>query len=286
MVTHESFKAEDGSWLYPEEVDRSGERPTRRSDGSPVSVGRVEAMSKSKRNTVDPGSIIDRYGADTARWFILSDNPPERDMEWSEAGVMGAFRFVQRLYRLSEVSAGPAPEQPQAFDDAAVALRRVTHRAIAAVTQALDDFAFNVAVARLYELASAIADADRSMHSAGMAFARREAVEMAARLAAPMMPHLAEQIFARLHGDAAVGLVADLPWPKAVPALVAVQSVTIAVQIMGKLRGTIEAPPGARAELVIAAAEREPNVARQLEGKRVVKRIHVPDRIVNFVVAL
>jgi leucyl-tRNA synthetase len=285
MVTHESFKAEDGSWLYPDEVDRSGERAVRRSDGSPVSVGRVEAMSKSKRNTVDPGGIIDRYGADTARWFILSDNPPERDMEWSEAGVMGAFRFVQRLYRLSEGSAGLLPEVPAAFDETAMALRRVTHRTIAAVTEALDDFAFNVAVARLYELAGAIADADRSVQSAGMAFARREAVEISARLAAPMMPHLAEQIFARLYGGTPQGLVAEMGWPKSDPVLVAVQSVTIAVQIMGKLRGTIEAPPGASADLVIAAAEQEPNVARQLQGRRIVKRIHVPDRIVNFVVA-
>ncbi len=285
MVNHESFKAADGSWLYPEEVDRSGGAAVRRSDGSPVTVGRVEAMSKSKRNTVAPGAIIDRYGADTARWFILSDNPPERDMEWSEAGVMGAHRFVQRLYRLAEGSAGVAPARPTIFGDAALALRRVTHRTIAAVTEALESFAFNVAVARLYELAGAVSEADRTPDAAGMAFARREAVEMAARLSAPMMPHLAEQIFEVLYAGAQAGLVADAPWPVAEADLVAVQSVTIAVQIMGRLRGTVEVAPGAPAELVIAAAEAEANVARQLAGRRIVKRIHVPDRIVNFVVA-
>jgi leucyl-tRNA synthetase len=234
---------------------------------------------------VAPGAIIDRYGADTARWFILSDNPPERDMEWSEAGVMGAHRFVQRLYRLAEGSAGVAPARPDGFGDAALTLRRVTHRTIAAVTEALESFAFNVAVARLYELAGAVSDADRTPDAAGMAFARREAVEMAARLSAPMMPHLAEEIFEALHAGAQAGLVADAPWPVAEADLVAVQSVTIAVQIMGKLRGTVEVAPGAPAELVIAAAEAEANVARQLAGKRIVKRIHVPDRIVNFVVA-
>jgi leucyl-tRNA synthetase len=256
---------------------------THRETGEPVTVGRVEAMSKSKRNTVDPGAIIDRYGADTARWFMLSDNPPDRDMEWSEAGVVGAYRFVQRVYRLAEGSVGAAPAKPGEFAPDAMTLRRATHRTIASITTALESFAFNVAVARAYELAGAITDADRAADAAGMAFARREAVETLARLIAPAMPHLAETIYARLPGT--VGLVANAPWPEADPALVAAQSVTVAVQVMGKLRATIEAAPGADAATVIAAAEAEPNVARLLAGRRVVKRIHVPDRIVNFVVA-
>ena len=253
-----------------------------RASGAPVTVGRVEAMSKSRRNTVDPGSIIDRYGADTARWFILSDNPPERDIEWTEAGVVGAYRFVQRLHRLAEASAGSAPSLPAQFADAAVALRRVTHRTIVSVTQALEDFAFNVAVARIYELAGAIADSDRGGEADGMAYARREAVETAARLIAPMMPHLGEELFSILgHGV----LLAQEAWPQADPALVAAQSLVIAVQVMGKLRAKIEVAPDAAADSVIAAAEAEPNVARLLAGKRVLKRIHVPGRIVNFVLA-
>jgi leucyl-tRNA synthetase len=284
MVTHESYRGADGRWLYPEEVVRQADgTAVHRQTGEAVSVGRVEAMSKSKRNTVDPGAIIESYGADTARWFILSDNPPERDMEWTEAGVAGAYRFVQRLYRLARGSAAAALLPPASFDDAAMALRRATHRTIANVTVAFDSFAFNVAVARIYELAGAIAEADRVPDAAGMAFARREAVETIVRLVAPAMPHLAEEIYAFLPGTQ--GLLADAPWPEADAALVAAQTVTIAVQIMGKLRGTIEAEPGAEAAGVIAAAAAEPNVARLLEGKRIVKRIHVPDRIVNFVVA-
>ncbi len=282
MVTHASYKGEDGRWLYPDEVEQRDGATVERASGRTVTVGRVEAMSKSKRNTVDPGGIIDRYGADTARWFILSDNPPERDIEWTETGVVGAYRFLQRLYRLAEPSCGLPPEVPAALAPEAMALRRATHRTIAAVTQALDGFTFNVAVARIYELAGTIAEADRSTGAAGMAFARREATETAARLVYPMMPHLAEEVFARLGGD---GLLATQPWPEASPELLAVQTVTIAVQIMGKLRGTIEAAPGAPAAEVVAAAESEPNVARQLEGRRVVKRIHVPNKIVNFVVA-
>jgi leucyl-tRNA synthetase len=289
MVTHESYRGADQRWLYPDEVSKSADgAAVHRETGETVTIGRVEAMSKSKRNTVDPGAIIDRYGADTARWFILSDNPPERDMEWTESGVVGGYRFVQRLFRLAEGSAGAVFDASVAFGPAAQTLRRATHRAIAAVTVALDTFAFNVAVARIYELAGAIADADRAGPCDGMSSARAEAVEMAARLVAPMMPHLAEEIYARLTGAAAGqarGMVAQMAWPVADAALLVAESVTIAIQIMGKLRGTIDALPGAAAAEVIAAAEAEPNVARQLEGKRIVKRIHVPDRIVNFVVA-
>ncbi len=241
-------------------------------------------MSKSKRNTIDPGAIIDRFGADTARWFILSDNPPERDMEWTEAGVAGAYRFAQRLFRLAESLDGATGAMiPEEFCDAARTLRQATHRTIAAVSAALNGFAFNVAVARLHELANAIAEAERAPEGAGLLWARREAVGIMARLIGPMMPHLAEEIHARLHPDADA-MVATLPWPEADPALTAAEQVTIAVQVMGKLRGTVAMPPDADPASVLIAAEGEPNVARALEGKRIVKRIHVPNRIVNFVV--
>jgi leucyl-tRNA synthetase len=286
MVTHESYKSESGAWLYPEEVERRPDgTAVRAGTGEAVTVGRVEAMSKSRRNTVDPAAIIGRYGADTARWFILSDNPPERDMEWTEAGVAGAYRFTQRLFRLAEAVARlPQTDAPDRFDPAALTLRRAAHRAIASVTEALESFAFNVAVARLHELANALAEAERAADAAGMDWARRECVDILLRLVAPMMPHLAEEMRATVW-PAASGLVAELPWPAADPALLAVQTVTIAVQVMGKLRGTIEVAPDADPAGVIAAAEAEPNVARLLAERRVVKRIHVPNRIVNFVVA-
>ena len=291
MVTHESYRSApgpNGTWLYPEEVAKQPDgSATHRTTGEPVVVGRVEAMSKSKRNTVDPEAIIARYGADTARWFILSDNPPDRDMEWTEAGVAGAFRFTQRVFRLAEgVGAADAAgrARPVDFSDAARALRRVTHRTIAAVSEALDSFAFNVAVARLYELANAIAEAERATGGPDLLWARCEAVEMLARLSAPMMPHLAEEVYGRLRPNAAL-LVAELPWPEAEPDLLTADSVTIAVQVMGKLRGTISVAPGVAARTAIEMAQTEPNVARALEGKRIVKEIYVPNRIVNFVIA-
>jgi leucyl-tRNA synthetase len=288
MVTHESYRTAEGLngiWLYPEEVEKRPDGTAiLRSSGEPVIVGRVGAMSKSKRNTVDPGAIIDRYGADTARWFILSDNPPDRDMEWTEAGVAGAYRFTQRVFRLVEACDETAEAMPAAFGTAARDLRHAAHRTIVAVSEALESFSFNVAVARLYEFVNAIADAERANDRTGLPWARREAMEILARLISPMMPHLAEQLYRRLH-PAATMLVVDLPWPEPDPALVAAETVTIAVQVMGKLRATIAMPPDSDANTVIAAAETEPNVMRLLAGKRVVKRVHVPNRIVNFVLA-
>ncbi|GBR68102.1 leucine--tRNA ligase [Gluconobacter kanchanaburiensis] len=280
MVTHESYR-DEGGWLYPEEVERRGEQVVRRDSGTPVQVGRSEKMSKSKRNTVSPVDIIERYGADTARWFVLSDSPPERDMEWTAAGVAAAARFGQRLHRIiSSVAARDAADSPHgaAGDD----LRRVTHRTIAAIEEALEAFTPNVAVARLHELTSALAEAER-VEGEGMAAARREAAQVLCLLTAPMMPHLAEDMMAVL--EPGKPLVVERPWPAVEEKWLAVQSVTIGVQILGKLRGTIEVPPDAAREDVLAAARNEPNVARLLEGKRVVKEIHVPNRIVNFVVA-
>ncbi len=274
MVTHESYRAADGRWLYPTEIERGDDGgAVERGTGAAVTVGRIEAMSKSRRNTVDPGAIIDRYGADTARWFILSDNPPERDMEWTEGGVAGAFRFIQRLWRVTGVA-------PAASDDSVPDLRRATHRAIAAVTEAMETLSFNVAVARVHELANALERADKD--DAGLAFARREAAETLCLLIAPMMPHLAEALGERLHGPGAT-LVADRPWPLPDPALLTASTVTIAVQVMGKLRGSIEVAADADEATVIAQALAERNVARALEGKRVSKRVYVPGRIVNFV---
>ena len=286
MVSHESYKDSAGHWLYPEEVERTPEGVVKRGTTDPVTVGRVEKMSKSKRNTVAPVAIIERFGADTARWFVLSDSPPERDMEWTEAGVAGAARFAQRLFRTVCGVAATVPAAttcPADIDRKADTLRRATHRTLAAVTEALESFAINVAVARIHELTSALADAEKTADVAGMDFARREAAHILCLLCAPMMPHLAEEMFAGLEPTA--GLAATQAWPTPLPDLLAATQVTIAVQILGKLRGTIEALPDEDPAAVLARAEAEPNVARLLEGKRIVKRVHVPNRIVNFVTA-
>ncbi|HQT87560.1 MAG TPA: leucine--tRNA ligase [Acidiphilium sp.] len=282
MVTHESYRTEDGRWLYPDEVTRHADGSATH-QGERVIIGPNEKMSKSKRNTVDPAVVIERFGADAARWFTLSDNPPERDVEWTEAGAQGAFRFVQRVYRLARMIAAE-PHDPTALEQVAGdarALRQATHRAIAGVSEAIDGFAFNVAIARLYELGNAISDTDGN-NSLGIGAARREAVIALIRLAAPIIPHVAETAHALLEPGA--GLVANLPWLVADPDLVRRDRVTIGVQIMGKLRAAIELPIGADAPTATQAALAEPKIAQALAGVTIVKTIHVPDRIVNFVV--
>ncbi|WP_158742176.1 leucine--tRNA ligase [Acidisphaera sp. L21] len=281
MVTHESYRAPDGRWLYPTEIER---RPdgvvVEIATGGPVNVSAIDKMSKSKRNTIDPQEIIGRYGADTARWFVLSDNPPERDMEWTETGIAGAHRFTQRLYRLAQAIA----ERPDHGTSKTGVLTRAVHRTIASVTIALDQFAFNVAVARLHELLNAISDANRGLALADDAGAAevRQAFDVFARLMAPMMPHLAAEILSQLH--LTQGNAPDLTWPVADPALLVETTATIAVQVGGKLRGTIEVAVGASEETVLAAAAAEENVARLLAGKTIVKQIYVPGRIVSFAV--
>ncbi len=281
MVTHESYRAADNRWLYPNEVERlPAGGAVERATGLAVTVSPSDKMSKSKRNTVDPQDIIARYGADTARWFVLSDNPPERDMEWTETGIAGAHRFTQRFHRLAmavleEVHGGVFPDAASGR-----ALLQATHRAIVAVTTALEQFAFNVAVARLHELLTAIAEEQRAHPGSSEV---RQALDIFCRLSAPMLPHLAAETLSLLHpgqGDAP-----DRTWPVAAPALTVVDTLTIAVQIAGKLRGTISVPASAAEAEVLEAAAAEENVQRLLAGKRIVKRIYVRGRIVNFVVA-
>jgi leucyl-tRNA synthetase len=244
-------------------------------------------MSKSKKNVVDPDTIIARYGADTARWFMLSDTPPERDIEWTASGVEGAHRFLQRVWRLvSEAAvkgAEPRTTRPEQFGPEAEQLRRATHRAVAAVTASIEKLRFNTAVAQIYELANALS---LGLQNSGlqpdgdMRYAFREAAEHLVRIAAPMMPHLAEECWAALGHST---LLAEEPWPKADPALLVEDSVTIAVQVNGKRRGELTIARDAAKEDIEAAALGLESVARAIGGRKIKKVVVVPQRIVNVV---
>jgi len=265
MVTHETYRAGDGSWLSPDEVRRDGDDWIHIESGVPVTPGRVEKMSKSKRNTIDPEPIIARYGADAVRWFMLSDSPPERDLEWSESGIEGASRFVQRVWRLASTDkAGTGSDE---------ALERKRHRTIAAVSEALDGLQFNKAVAQLYELTSAIEKAEPSE-------TRSEAIRTLVRLASPAAPHLSEEAWAAL-GEK--GMVVDAPWPEFDPAMLIDDQITLAVQVNGKLRDTLNAPRGLDRDAAEALALASEKVQRQLGGNAPRKVIVVPDRLVNIV---
>jgi len=265
MVTHETYRGVDGRWLAPEEVAKDDSGNLIDAAGAPVKPGRVEKMSKSKRNTVDPEPIVDKYGADAVRWFMLSDSPPERDLEWSEAGIEGAARFVQRVWRLASSSADRDGEDG--------GLKRKLSRAIAAVGAAIESLQFNKAVAQLYELVSAIEKAPPSA-------TRAEAIRTLVLLIAPMAPHLAEECWEKVGGE---GLVASADWPAFDPALLVEDEVTLAIQVNGKLRDTLTAPRGlaqADAEALALASEK---VQRQLAGATPRKVIVVLDRLVNIV---
>ncbi|MFZ2997857.1 leucine--tRNA ligase [Sphingobium sp.] len=266
MVTHETYKSPDGGWLAPQDVEKRGDGIVMVDTGAPVTVGRVEKMSKSKKNVVDPDDIIAQYGADAVRWFMLSDSPPERDLPWTEAGIEGSWRFVNRVWRLfGEADAG-AEGQDKALD-------RKLHQTIDGVARDIEALGFNKAVAKIYELVNVIEKAKPSA-------SRTAAIRALALLVAPMTPHLAEEGWADMAGE---GLIADAAWPTVDPALLVDDEVTVACQVMGKLRDTIIVAKGTSKEELERLALAAPNVVRILDGATPKKVIVVPDRLVNLV---
>ena len=293
MVTHETYKLPDvvrpmtkrdwegfwpdrpydpnqtmidiGPWLSPSEVERTSDRAVQKSTGVEVEIGRVIKMSKSKKNVVDPDEIVAEYGADAIRWFMLSDSPPERDLPWSEAGIEGCAKFVQRLWRLFGQYDAAATGDDKAVD-------RKAHQAIAAASSDIEALSFNKAVARIYELTGVVEKAAPSA-------SRSAAIRTILLLVAPMMPHLAEEAW----GAMGTGLVADAAWPPVDPALLVEDEVTVAIQVRGKLRDTVTCPKGTSKEVLEALALASEKVQRALEGAAVKKVIVVPDRLVNLV---
>lgn len=267
MVTHETYKSPEGAWLAPQDVERQGDKIVMVGTGAPVTLGRVEKMSKSKKNVVDPDDIIAQYGADAVRWFMLSDSPPERDLPWTEAGIEGSWRFVNRLWRLFGEADTAAEGQDKPLD-------RKLHQTIDGVAKDIEALSFNKAVAKIYELTNAVEKAKPSA-------SRSAAIRALALLVAPMTPHLAEEAWADMGEE---GLIAEAAWPAVDPALLVEDEVTIACQVMGKLRDTITVPKGTPKDELEKLALAAPNVMRTLEGAIPKKVIVVPDRLVNLVV--
>jgi len=284
MICHETYRDADGAWLLPDDVvhNEKGE-PVDKNSGMPVTIGRSEKMSKSKKNVVDPELIIDTYGADTARLFMLSDSPPERDLDWTDSGVEGAWRYANRLWRMITEPKAPLGEsgaaKPENLDQASKKVHRQLHQTIHAVTDDLDTFHFNKAVARIRELTNAAGDLKGDEEASGWVL--REVYEAVIRMIEPMMPHLAEELWRQLGHKQSL---TDVPWPQADESLLVEDSVTIAVQVKGKLRGTLEAPRDCDSKTLEKQALALPNVATAIEGKEVRKVIVVPNRIVNVVV--
>jgi len=292
MVVHETYRKKDGTYVTPAEVTIESAGDERRAKlaatGEPVAIGAIEKMSKSKRNTVDPDDIIREYGADTARWFMLSDSPPDRDVIWTEEGVQGAWRFVQRLWRLvgeiSQINAGPVTRSTE-FGPAALQVRKAAHGALAKVTEDIEKLRFNRCIAHIYELANTLGDAIGDVTSPAaltpdFAFALREAAGILVQLFHPMMPHLAEECWAALGHKT---LVATESWPRLEPELLVEDSITLPVQVNGKKRAEVTVPRGAGKAEIEAAVLANDAVKRALDGKLPKKVIIVPQRIVNVV---
>jgi leucyl-tRNA synthetase len=282
MVLHQSYQSSDDEWLFPNEVETGADGRLVDTQGRPVTVGRLEKMSKSKKNVVDLDDIVSTYGADTARFYLLSNTPPERDLEWTTAGIDGAWRQVNRLWRLvSEPAVAlppPGSAMPADLSPALAEVRRVIHKTIAAITDHLDKFHFNNGVARIYELTNALEEIPAAAKGAGAIL--REGLEALTLLIGPMMPHLAEEMWQALgHRE----LVADAPWPTPDPELARDEQVTIAVQVNGKLRGTIDLPRDAAKRAVEEAALALPQVAKLLDGRAPKRVVVVPNRIVSVV---
>ena len=268
MVTHQTYQDAKGTWLSPDQVRREGDIWTIIDSGAPAVAGRIEKMSKSKKNVVDPDDIVDQYGADAVRWFMLSDSPPERDLEWSEAGIEGCWRFVQRLWRLtSQVSGAEGSDK---------ALDRKTHQVIAGVGVDIEALAFNKAVAKIYDLANAIEKAAPSA-------SRDAAIRTIVLLSSPMVPHLAEEAWTVLGAQLGGGLIADAAWPAVDPTLLQEDEVTIAIQVRGKLRDTLTVAKGLPQAEIEALALASQKVQHAIDGADIKKIIVVPDRLVNIV---
>jgi leucyl-tRNA synthetase len=253
------------------------------SNGERVVIGSVEKMSKSRKNTVDLDDFVSRYGADVARWFVLSDSPPERDVIYTDVGVDGSRRFLQRIWRLIDQGIEGAAEKgapkPEAFSADATALRRAAHKGLDQVARSIEGLRFNVAVAQVYEFTNVLGSA-LGKTGKDYAWAQREALEFLVQMIGPMMPHLAEESWARLGYNT---LLANQAWPEADPALLVDDMITIAVQVNGKRRDELTIARTADSGEIEAAALKLEPVQRALEGRPVKKVIVVPQRIVNVV---
>lgn len=279
MVTHVTYKDADGKWMLPSDVVTDGEKVTDK-NGKPVTMGRIEKMSKSKKNVVDPEEILETYGADAARLFILSDSPPERDLEWTESGIEGAWRYVNKLHRMvmEAKDSFSGASTTNDMSEAATGLRRATHKAIDGVASDIENFQMNKAVAKVRELSNALAVF--TAKNDGERFALREGYETIVKLINPMMPHLAEELWSQLGYKT---MLTEESWPLADKNLLVADTVTIGVQVNGKLRASITLPANAEKRVFETTALAEPNVQAAINGMSIKKIIVVPGRIVNVV---
>ncbi len=285
MVCHETYRSSKNEWLYPEEIEilKNGQAK-RLSDKSDVKIGRSESMSKSKKNVVDPGSIIRQYGADTARWFMLSDSPPDRDLEWTDSGVHGAWKFINKLWKLVISNYKSLPvnlsNEPINMDTNSLELRKKNHKGIKDITDCLEDFRFNVAVAKVHELVNYLQEYINNNKTND--WVKRECIETILRLSNPMLPHITEELWQKIGKDT---LLCKEPWPSPIKSLYEEDTAKISVQINGKHKTTLNTFMSSKKEDVEKIAIKNKNINKLLSEGKLIKTIFVPGRILNFVIS-
>lgn len=282
MITHVTYQNQDGAWVPPSDVIQlENGHCVHAKDQSPIAVGRLEKMSKSKKNTIDPGEIIDTYGADTARLFMMSDNPPEKDLEWTDAGAEGAWKYINKLYTqtlyAADIMAPKGAAEPESFSVVAQEIRQAVHKTIKEYTNDLETFAYNRGVARLRSLSNTLFAFDPK--SDDEKWVLREGFEALVLLLAPITPHVCEELWEKMGHDS---LIYETAWPVYQEKLTQESAVTLAVQVNGKLRGTISVAVDAVEETIKDAALSL--VAHLTAGKTIKRIIVVKNKIVNIVV--
>ena len=275
MVCHETYKSKDGKWLSPDEIQKTKEGFASKIDGLKVKVGPSEAMSKSKKNIVDPESMIKIYGADAVRWFILSDSPPDRDVQWSTEGVSAAHKFIQRIWNLNNKILDKKDDK----SDSSIEKKFLTkfNQYLFKISDLIENFHLNVAIAKIYEITSLFEDNLTKKLSNKILL---ESQVKFVKILMPFAPHLSCECLSKLEGG---NFYEEIQWPKGNKSLLKEQEITLVVQINGKKRGLIVTKKDLSEKEVLIEAKKIENIKKNLKNKKVVKNIFVKNKIINFI---
>jgi len=271
MVCHETYKSENNQWLYPDEIEKNSQGIfVTKNDKKKVTVGPSESMSKSKKNTIDPEEMINMYGADSIRWFMLSDSPPERDVQWSQEGVSAAFKFIQKLWKLHNEILNKKDIKSSSED---IILKKAVNKTVYNVTKNLDNFQYNVVIANMHEIYNLFYD--HVINSKTSNKTLKDEWEKIIMLLIPLTPHLAH--------ECAEKIIKKFYWPKYDTKMLKEENCTIVVQVDGRKRGTLEMPTNSKETAIIKKSKEIDNVAKHLENVTVLKNIYIKNKLVNFI---
>jgi len=273
MVCHETYKKEkeENQWLYPDEVEKNSDGNLfTKKDKKRVVVGPSEAMSKSRKNIVDPEEMINLYGADSIRWFMLSDSPPERDVQWSLEGVSAAFKFIQKLWKLNNEILNRKDSTSKSGD---IELQKSVNKTVYNVTKNLENFQYNVVIANMHEIYNLLYNHVINNKTSNKTL--KNEWEKITMLLMPLAPHLAHECCEKINKK--------FYWPKYDPKLLKEKNCTIVIQIDGKKRGILEMPINSKELMVIKKSKEIDNVAKHMRNTSIIKNIYIKNKIVNFI---